>query len=27
MDKIGQYPQAEDCMTEIALRVRRKFNR
>ena len=27
MDKIGLYPQAEDCMTEIALRVRRKFNR
>lgn len=27
MDKIGQYPQAEDCMTEIANGVRRRFNR
>ena len=27
IDKIGQYPQAEDCMVEIAQRVRRKFNR
>jgi len=27
MDKIGQYPQAEDCMTEIAKGVRRRFGR